>query len=140
MKGQTYSFLSHDREGNPIQVVTSDLCVIYIPLAGLGIDGKKLAVAESERAELEKSVANAEKFLCNQAFIEKAPTEVVEGKRAFVAKAKGTLAMMDRYKDGIDMDEIRKQSKMFLEQCKTDSQKASVMEWLERENCVIVGA
>jgi len=123
-----------------VQVVASNLCVIYIPLKDLGIDGKKLATAESEKAELEKSVANAEKFLSNQSFIEKAPTEVVDGKRAFVEKAKETLAMMDRHKDGIDMDEIKKQSMMSLEQCKTDSQKASVMEWLERENCVIVGA
>ena len=138
MKSQTYSFLSHDRQGNPIQVVSNNLCTVYIPLNGLGIDERKLFEVEKERENLEKAIIGAEKFLNNKAFLEKAPPEVVEGKRAFVEDAKKTLAMMEKCKDGIDMDDAVKQNTVFLWMCETDPLKASLKEWLERENCFLM--
>ena len=137
MKECTASFLSHDKDGNPVHIIANSLAIIHIPFDKDMLKGKKCIPVEKEIENLEKRVSETRKFLDNKAFIEKAPTEVVEGRKESLAKMEHMLSIMKKFKDGVDMDEASEQHKKFLELCKKDPMMASLKEWLERENCKI---
>ncbi len=75
---------------NAVQIIT-DACTIYLPLSDIIDFEKEKARLAGEQKKLLGEIERIEKKLSNEGFVSKAPTAVIEGERAKLAKYRENL-------------------------------------------------